>query len=70
MYACAFCSKDSKLYKYFICPSHIYRPNMYSVCDEHKELSLKYEDVYPSDGCKPIIKHEYYTNRKWIERNE
>lgn len=46
------------MFKYFGCPGISWRPNMYSVCEEHKDLSLKWEDVYPIDGELPVRRHE------------
>lgn len=59
MFKCAFCEKPQWEYgeRWFVCPSSIYRPNQYSVCEEHDKLSLKYEDVYLDDGTI-IIRHE------------
>lgn len=62
MYPCAFCSNISARDKWFVCPSTIFRPNMYSVCEEHVDLSLNWNDVYPTDGCKPITRHEHKVN--------
>lgn len=58
MYKCAFCQQPGPIEKFFGCPGTVYRPNMYTVCDEHKEMHLTWEDVYPTDDCKPITRHE------------
>ena len=58
MFRCAFCDSRETIDKYFVCPGYIYRPNMYSTCDKHKNLSLKYEDVYRDDSSPPITRHE------------
>jgi hypothetical protein len=56
---CDFCSNTGTIQKFFICPSSVFRPNMYTVCDKHQDKELKYEDVYPKKGCAPITQHEY-----------
>jgi len=58
MYQCAFCSSTKTRDKYFCCPSSIWRPNMYSVCAQHEHMTLSWEDVYPTEDCKPITRHE------------
>jgi len=58
MYKCAFCNKDGGMFKWFVIPGHIIKPNQYSVCYGHKDLSLYYYDVYPNDQEKPITRHE------------
>lgn len=57
-FSCAFCSQPGTIDRFFVCPGHIWRPNMYSVCSARKYIYLKWEDVYPTDDCKPIIRHE------------
>lgn len=58
---CAFCDKPEYMPKWFVCPSYIYRPNLYSVCEEHQNLSLTWDDVYPDEGGPAITRHEYKT---------
>lgn len=58
MLQCAFCDSTETIDRYFVCPSYIYRPNMYSTCDKHKHLFLKYEDVYKDSASAPITRHE------------
>ena len=58
-FKCAFCDKDEWQGKWFVCPGAVYRPNQYSVCEEHQNMSLRYEDVYKSNDAPPIIRHEY-----------
>ena len=57
IYKCAFCNKEESMQKWFVCPGTVYRPNMYSVCDDHKDLSLKWEDVYPDHLGMSVLKH-------------
>lgn len=63
-YPCAFCSQPGTIERFFVCPGNIWRPNMYSVCKQHKDLCLKWEDIYPTDDCKPITRHEDKVNNK------
>jgi hypothetical protein len=56
-YTCAFCNKSQYREKWFGLPGHIYRPNQYSVCEDHQDLFLTYEDVYKFDDDAPITKH-------------
>lgn len=44
---CAFCDKDGYKPKWFVCPARVYKPNQYLVCEEHQDLNLTYDDVYP-----------------------
>lgn len=62
MYHCAFCERPGNIDKYFVCPSHIWRPNMYSVCENHQTMSLQWHDVYPAENCQPITRHEDKVN--------
>lgn len=57
-YPCAFCSEDGSMQKWFVCPSTQWRPNMYTVCENHKDKYLKWDDVYPSYDCLPVTRHE------------
>lgn len=58
MHKCAFCQNYGPILKYFACPGYVYKPNAYTVCAGHKEKSLTWDDVYPYEGCKPVIRHE------------
>jgi hypothetical protein len=58
-YKCAFCDKEEVMPKWFVIPGHIIKPNQYSVCEDHLDLSLGYYDVYPNDQERPITRHEY-----------
>ncbi len=58
MYKCAFCDNPEYERKYFVIPGHIIKPNQYSVCENHRDCSLLYYDVYTNDQAKPITKHK------------
>lgn len=55
-YSCAFCEKPGYYQKYFVCPSTIWRPSMYTICKEHHDQSISYYDVYPEDGSSPELR--------------
>ncbi len=59
-YKCAFCDKDEYSPKWFVNPTTIVgMPTQYSVCKDHKDLSIDYYDVYPDGLDNPITRHEY-----------
>ena len=59
IYRCAFCDKPEYKPKWFVIPGYVIKPNEYSVCEAHQNLSLTYDDVYPNDQSHPITRHEY-----------
>lgn len=62
-YRCAFCDDRGIHEKWFSCPSTIWRPNMYTVCDAHKDMYLSWNDVYPAEQEKAVTRHEYKLKR-------
>lgn len=37
-------------------PGYIMVPNMYFLCDKHKEEFIKFEDVYNDDGTRKELR--------------
>ena len=56
---CAFCDKPEFLPRWFGCPLEVYRPNQYSVCEDHQNLFLTWNDVYPDVNGPAVTRHEY-----------
>lgn len=54
MVKCLKCGKDASNQhdKYFVVPGFIMVPNCYRTCEEHKDIMIKFEDVYHSDGTR------------------
>lgn len=54
LYDCLKCGKKvSNIHqKWFAIPHDIWVPANYFLCDEHKNLEYKFEDIYNKDGTR------------------
>jgi hypothetical protein len=47
---CLYCGKVATHTKYMVIKGYIIVPNAYDLCDEHKEKTLSYDDIYDEHG--------------------
>lgn len=49
---CFYCHNVATITKFIGVPGYIMVPNMYGLCDSHKEKEIKFEDIYNPDGSR------------------
>lgn len=75
MSTCLFCEKPPVDVHYLVITGERIVPNSYEVCEGHRGIFIKYEDVYEYDGTrkpdKPYMKYiEESVMNKWININD
>jgi len=53
---CLICGDNAMHQKFMGIPGYIMVPNMYFLCDKHKEEFIKFEDVYNDDGTRKELR--------------
>ncbi len=60
MFDCLACGRevDNTRPRFFVCPGMIMVPNEYYLCDDHKDRTYTFEDIYNKDATrKKVIGH-------------
>lgn len=54
---------DTHKIHYFLVPGHVLVPNTYLLCEEHKNISYYFDDIYTPNGKRKEIDHEAIVKR-------
>lgn len=50
---CLECGSKFALHtRFMVIPGHIMVPNQYFLCDEHKDKTFNFDDIYNKDGTR------------------